>query len=112
RVTYEVIDVAHPARRSGELIEGSMDDLFTIQDKLAESVANSLKLGTPTFHASLPDTSVSQRRYLEALGYLRRYDNEQSVDNAIKALGDLASTSASGSVQAALGRAYLYKLKL
>ena len=111
RVTYEIID-AHGTRHPGELIDGSMDDLFSIQDKLADSVASSLKLGAPTFHALIADTSVSQRRYLEALGYLRRYDNEQSVDSAIQILSDLASGSSNAAVQAALGRAYLYKLKL
>jgi len=113
RVAYEVIDVTHNTRRSGELIEGSAGDLFTIQDRLAESVAATLQLGAPTFHANiLPDTSVSQRRYLEALGYLRRYDKEQSVDNAIQVLQELASSSSSASVQAALGRAYLHKFRL
>jgi serine/threonine-protein kinase len=112
RVTYEVIDITHNTRRPGELIEGSVSDLFTIQDRLAESVAATLQLGTPTFPATLPDTSVSQRRYLEALGYLRRYDNEQSVDNAIKILEELASASSSASVQAALGRGYMYKFQL
>jgi tetratricopeptide (TPR) repeat protein len=112
RVAYEVIDVTHNIRRPGELIEGSVGDLFTIQDKLADSVAASLQLGTPIFHATIPDTSVSQRRYLEALGYLRRYDNEASVDNAIKILEDLRATSNSGFIQALLGRAYLDKYKL
>jgi len=112
RVAYEVVDIGRGTRRSGDLIEGSVGDLFTIQDRLAESVATSLQLGTPTFHAALPDTSVSQRRYLEALGYLRRYDNETFVDNAIKVLEELAATSGSASVQAALGRGYLYKFQL
>jgi serine/threonine-protein kinase len=112
RVAYEVVDVGRGTRRSGELIEGAIGDLFTIQDQLAESVAASLQLGAPTFHAALPDTSISQRRYLEALGYLRRYDNETSIDNAIKVLEELAATSGSASVQAALGRGYLYKFQL
>jgi eukaryotic-like serine/threonine-protein kinase len=112
RVAYEVVDIGRGTRRAGDLIEGAVGELFTIQDRLAESVAASLQLGTPTFHAALPDTSVSQRRYLEALGYLRRYDNETSVDNAIKVLEELAATSGSASVQAALGRGYLYKFQL
>ncbi|MEK6374397.1 MAG: protein kinase [Acidobacteriota bacterium] len=112
RVAYEVVDIGRGTRRSGDLIEGAVGDLFAIQDRLAESVASSLQLGAPTFHAALPDTSVSQRRYLEALGYLRRYDNETSVDNAIQVLEELAATSGSASVQAALGRGYLYKFQL
>jgi serine/threonine-protein kinase len=112
RITYDVTDLGRNVRRSGELIEGSIDDLFTIQDRLADSVASSLQLGAPTFHGSIADTSVSQRRYLEALGYLQRRDNETSIDNAIGMLSELAATSTSASVQAALGRAYLYKFQL
>jgi serine/threonine-protein kinase len=112
RVAYEVLDLARGTSRSGDLIEGSASDLFTIQDKLADSISTSLQLGTPAFRAAGPDSSISQTRYLEALGHLRRYDNEASVDDAIKILEELAAQSSSASVQAALGRAYLAKFQL
>jgi len=112
RVAYEIVDLTHGTSRSGDLIEGSVSELFTIQDKLADSIAASLQLGTPAFHPSAPDNSVSQTRYLEALGYLRRYDSEPSVDSAIHILEELAAQSSSASVQAALGRAYLDKFQL
>jgi serine/threonine-protein kinase len=112
RVAYEIIDLTHGGSRSGDLIEGSASDLFTIQDKLADSIAASLQLGTPASRPAVPDSSVSQTRYLEALGHLRRYDSEASVDSAIHILEELASASGSASVQAALGRAYLYKFQL
>jgi serine/threonine protein kinase/tetratricopeptide (TPR) repeat protein len=112
RIAYEVVDLAQGTSRPGDLIEGSASDLFTIQDKLADSIAASLQLGAPAFRASVPDSSVSQTRYLEALGHLRRYDSEASVDSAIHILEELAAQSSSASVQAALGRAYLYKFQL
>jgi serine/threonine protein kinase/tetratricopeptide (TPR) repeat protein len=113
RVTYQVLDVARGGvDRGGDLIEGSMTDLFAIQDRLADGVATALQLGAPAFRPRQPDTTISQRRYLEALGYLRRYDNESSVDSAIHILEELAASSSSASVQAALGRAYLYKFQL
>ncbi|MEA2415437.1 MAG: eukaryotic-like serine/threonine-protein kinase, partial [Thermoanaerobaculia bacterium] len=112
RVAYEVVDLAQGTSRPGDLIEGSASDLFTIQDKLADSIAASLQLGAPAFRASVPDSSVSQTRYLEALGHLRRYDKEASVDSAIHILEELAAQSSSASVQAALGRAYLAKFEL
>ncbi|MGA8806543.1 MAG: protein kinase [Thermoanaerobaculia bacterium] len=112
RVAYEVLDVEKGTSRPGDLIEGSASDLFTIQDKLADSIAASLQLGAPAFRASVPDSSVSQTRYLEALGHLRRYDKEASVDSAIHILEELAAQSSSASVQAALGRAYLAKFEL
>jgi eukaryotic-like serine/threonine-protein kinase len=112
RVAYEIVDLTHGVSRSGDLIEGSVSELFTIQDKLADSVAASLQLGAPAFRPAVPDNSVSQTRYLEALGYLRRYDSESSVDGAIHILEELAAQSSSASVQAALGRAYLAKFEL
>src|SRR5438270_10004552 len=112
RVAYEVVDLAQGTSRPGDLIEGSVSDLFTIQDKLADSIAAALQLGAPAFRPSVPDSSVSQTRYLEALGHLRRYDSEASVDSAIHILEELAAQSSSASVQAALGRAYLAKFEL
>jgi serine/threonine-protein kinase len=112
RIAYEVVDLAQGTSRSGDLVEGSVSDLFTIQDKLADSIAASLQLGAPSFRPTAPDSSVSQTRYLEALGHLRRYDSEASVDNAIHILEELAAQSSSASVQAALGRAYLAKFQL
>jgi serine/threonine-protein kinase len=112
RVAYEIIDLTHGGSRSGDLIEGSVSELFTIQDKLTDSIATSLQLGAPTFRTAALDSRVSQTRYLEALGHLRRYDSEPEVDSAIHILEELAAQSASASVQAALGRAYLAKFQL
>jgi serine/threonine-protein kinase len=112
RVAYEIIDLAHGASRTGDLVEGSVSDLFTIQDRLAESIAASLQLGAPAFRPTSHDTAISQTRYLEALGHLRRYDDESSVDSAIQILEELSAQSGSASVQAALGRAYLAKYQL
>jgi eukaryotic-like serine/threonine-protein kinase len=112
RVAYEIVDLAQGTSRPGDLIEGSASELFTIQDRLADSIAASLQLGAPAFRPAVPDSSVSQTRYLEALGHLRRYDSTESVDSAIRILEELASQSSSASVQAALGRAYLAKFEL
>ena len=112
RVAYNIIDLEQGTSHSGDLIEGSLADLFAIQDKLTEDVALSLQLGARTFRPSPADSTISQTRYLEALGHLRRYDKEASVDSAIHILEELAAQSASASVQAALGRAYLAKFQL
>jgi serine/threonine-protein kinase len=112
RVAYEIIDLAHGGTHAGDLVEGSVSDLFTIQDRLADSIAASLQLGAPGFRPTPPDAAISQTRYLEALGHLRRYDSEAEVDSAIHILEELAAQSSSASVQAALGRAYLAKYQL
>jgi len=104
RVTYTVVD-ASTNNRWNDLIDGTASDLFGVQDEVADSVARNLDLGTTTIRTAL-DPAVSQRRYLEALGHLRRYDNPQSLESAISILEDLGE---SPTVQAALARAYLLK---
>jgi serine/threonine-protein kinase len=107
RVTYSVLD-SKSGREWRDLVEGRASDLFGVQDDVAASVARNLDLGATPARPPL-DPAVSQQRYLEAVGHLRRYDDAQSVDNAI---GILESLGDSPSVQAALARAYLYKFEL
>jgi len=107
RVTYAVLDPAS-GTESRDVVEGNVSDLFAVQDDVAESVARNLSLGATTPVRVALDPAVSQRRYLEALGHLQRYDSEQSLDSAIAILRELGD---SPSVQAALARAYLYKFQ-
>ncbi|MEO8380426.1 MAG: tetratricopeptide repeat protein [Acidobacteriota bacterium] len=104
RVTYTVLD-PHSGREWRDLVEGNVTNLFGVQDDVADSVARNLDLGKSTVRIAL-DPTVSQRRYLEALGHMRRYDDEASVAAAIEILEELGQ---SPSVQAALARAYVYK---
>jgi len=106
RVTYAVSDMRTNSAKS-DLIEGSVNDLFAVQDRVADSVAASLNLGAVPAYAL--DPQISQQRFLEALGYLRRYDDTESVDKAVSILSSLGT---SATVQASLGRAYLYKFQL
>jgi serine/threonine-protein kinase len=110
RIKYSVIDIRTGLER-GDLVDGAVNDLFGVQDRVADSVAVTLNLGSPLIKTAPIDPSVSQREFLEAIGYLRRYDDPTSVDNAISILSDLGSRSGSASIQAALGRAYLYKFQ-
>jgi serine/threonine protein kinase/tetratricopeptide (TPR) repeat protein len=111
RVNFNVLDVDNGTEK-GDVIDGPAADLFSIEDHLAASVANTLQLGAPAFRATPADTTISHARFLEALGHLRRYDSEAEVDSGIHILEDLGSKSNSASVQAALGRAYLDKFNL
>jgi tetratricopeptide (TPR) repeat protein len=106
RVTYVVNDLRSGTAKSG-LIEGSVGDLFAVQDRVADSVASALSLGVVPAYTL--DPQISQQRFLEALGYLRRYDDPDSVDKAVSILSSLGE---SATVQASLGRAYLYKFQL
>ncbi|HEX2061658.1 MAG TPA: protein kinase [Thermoanaerobaculia bacterium] len=107
RVTYSVIDTTS-GREWRDLIDGSVSNLFGVQDDVADSVARNLDLGESTVKVAL-DPAVSQQKYLEALGHLRRYDDRESLDAAIAILEDLGP---SPSVQAALARAYLHKFQI
>ncbi|HEX8410419.1 MAG TPA: tetratricopeptide repeat protein [Thermoanaerobaculia bacterium] len=108
RVTYSVLD-SRSGREWRDLIEGNVSNLFGIQDEVAASVARNLDLGNTRTTRPVLDPAVSQQRYLEALGHLRRYDSEQSLNSAIAILEDLGE---SPSVQAALARAYLHKYEI
>jgi tetratricopeptide (TPR) repeat protein/TolB-like protein/predicted Ser/Thr protein kinase len=108
RVTYSVLD-SKSGREWRDLVEGSVTNLFGVQDEVAASVARNLELGATPARVATLDPTVSQQRYLEAVGHLRRYDDEASVDNAIQILTALGE---SPSVQAALARAYLHKFEL
>lgn len=106
RVTYTILD-ARSGREWRDLLEGNVANLFGVQDDVAESVARNLELGPVTTRIAL-DPAVSQRRYLEAIGHLQRYDSDASLNAAIEILDELGQ---SPSVQAALARAYLYKFQ-
>jgi tetratricopeptide (TPR) repeat protein len=108
RVTYAERE-SQSGREWRDLVEGSVSNLFGVQDDVAASVARNLELGAAPRPAPILDPTVSQQRYLEAVGHLRRYDEESSVDNAIAILTTLGD---SPSVQAALARAYLYKFQI
>ena len=104
RVTYSVVDAVTGHQWTG-LVDGTASNLFGVQDEVAEKVAANLELGATPAGVTL-DPAVSQRRYLEALGLLQRYDNDESLDTAMNILQELGP---SPTVQAALARAYLLK---
>jgi serine/threonine protein kinase/tetratricopeptide (TPR) repeat protein len=107
RISYAIIDAQNRSQLAADTVDGTAKELFDVQDKLVTKIASFLDpKATPQRFPTL-DANVSQQRYLEALGYLRRYDDEKSLDAAISTLEDLGTTSAT--VQASLGQAYLDK---
>ncbi|HEX7150163.1 MAG TPA: protein kinase [Thermoanaerobaculia bacterium] len=112
RVTYSIYDVRTRAEVTGDTLDGNATNLFDLQDKLATSVAAALDPRAVVAKSAPLDPRVSQQRFLEALGHLRRYDKADSVDAAIGILEELGQIGSSASIQAALGRAYLAKFTL
>ncbi|MCU1244130.1 MAG: hypothetical protein JWN02_40 [Acidobacteria bacterium] len=109
RISYGIFDTRTRSELTGDTIDGSTDDLFAVQDKLVASVAAALDPQAVVAKAPRLDPGISQKRFLEALGNLRRSDNGESIDAAIKTLEEIGSGTNSASVEAALGRAYLAK---
>jgi tetratricopeptide (TPR) repeat protein len=107
RISYSIIDAQNRSQLAADTVDGAAAELFDVQDKLVTKIASFLDPKAAPQRFPTLDPNVSQQRYLEALGHLRRYDKEDELNAAINTLEDLGTTSAT--VQAALGRAYLAK---
>ena len=116
RIIYSVWNVQTRFQVAGGTVDGTAADLFGMQDQLAQSVADALKLRRRSTKPPTPsglDTARDQERYLQAIGYLQRYDQQASLDAAIQLLETLSKERPdSPLVQAALARAYLDKLSI
>lgn len=107
RATFSVLD-ADGGQLSAGQAEGPLARLLSLQDEIAALA--SAALGVPTAVATpRPESGFAEDRYLEALGHLRRYDNEAAVDAAIRILEELGD---SPEVAAARARAYLAKYRI
>jgi serine/threonine-protein kinase len=116
RITYSVLNTRDGIQVAAGSLDGSASDLFGMQDQLTDRVAGALRLPTGPRRTPSPsglETASEQDRYLRAIGALQRYDKAERIDEAIRLLEPLAGERpASALVQAALGRAYLYKFNL
>jgi eukaryotic-like serine/threonine-protein kinase len=106
RITYRILD-ARGNQISAKALDGT--ELFVLQDRIAESVAEDLALQRAARRTPTPsglDTPALQERYLSAIGLLQRYDRKESVEQALAMLQRLAAEKPdSALVQAALARA-------
>jgi tetratricopeptide (TPR) repeat protein len=116
RLTYSLWNTQTHTQVAGGDETGPASEIFLIQDKLTARVARDLGAGAVSRRTLPPaglTTTDEQERYLQALGYLQRYDNPASVDAAIGLLTGLAVEAPDAPlVQAALARAYLYQYTL
>ena len=118
RIAYEVLSVEEGRQVASGTVDGRDADLFGLQDRFAASVADALAadpeqaVPRPTAHGGL-DSAASQESYLQAIGSLQRADRTDELARAITLLEDLAAQHPdSPLVFAALGRAYLGRLRL
>ncbi len=113
RVSYEIVDPQSGKQISGDTITGSSHDVFVLEDLVAASVMQNLRI---TANAAKHPRSMSlerpadQQLFLEAIGLLQRPKDEKAIDGAITRLESiLPNARDSGSLNAMLGRAYLSK---
>jgi tetratricopeptide (TPR) repeat protein/TolB-like protein len=113
RVTFSLVGPRR-VQVAGDTIDGTMRDILLFEDLLVRRIATALEIETATIPSPKdgPDPAAHER-YVQALGYLQRYENEASVDGAIHILEKLAHGGGRDArVEAALGRAYLAKFML
>lgn len=105
RATWAVLE-ADGRQVSAGTVDGSTARLLDLQDDVARQTAGALGLAETAPAPRGVEPEFPEDRYLQALGHLRRYENEAEVDAAVRILEDLGE---SGLVQAALARACLAK---
>jgi serine/threonine-protein kinase len=114
RVSWSLI-LPHPLIQiAGGNVDGSMVDLFALEDRLAAAIRRALGADDfPRAAGARRHDPAARERYLQALGYLRRYDHAGSIEGAIGLLEKLVdSEEPSSEFFTALARAYLYKHRL
>jgi serine/threonine-protein kinase len=112
RVTYGIFN-RDGIQQSGDSIDGAASDLLHLEDQLAARIANALSTRSETQNAAVQrPAGEDQIRYLQAMGYLRRYNDEPSIDAATAILQELAARERTAAVEAALAQALLHKFVL
>jgi serine/threonine-protein kinase len=115
RVTVSLIDAASGRTLAATTATRAATDLFALQDVVAEDLLRALGRQAPARPpvAAAVLGADDQRRFTEAVGLLQRVRDEQSVDRAIVSLESvLRNARESGSVNALLARALLFKSRL
>ena len=117
RISYTLLRIEGGLQLAGDTVTGPADDVFAIEDRLAESVVDALELRSAApmgLHGRTGLESPSdQEGYLEALGLAQRFRDAKGVDTAISKLESLSPAARNSAlVNAALGGAYLSKFNI
>ena len=110
RVSYAVLDAWRGTQLAGDVLDGSAFRSFELEDELLLSLGRGLSLPVESRHdpASRPGDPAALDHYRRALGYLKRKDDQASVEGAIRLFEQLiASEGERAAYQAGLCRAYL-----
>ncbi len=89
RITYRVMDQVKGESVGGDVVDGNISDLFTVQDQVVDRICQTLN----KVYGLAPLTEPSERptrdvlaydTYLQARGYLHKYQDEKNVEIAIE----------------------------
>jgi len=113
RVAFTLTDARTGAQIAGHTLTRPDHELFQLQDALTATLRDAIDPGSVVAAAAsapVADDPAHPERYLQALGYLERRDNEASVDAAIGLLRHIVETGGNRArYHAALARAYIAK---
>jgi serine/threonine-protein kinase len=113
RVAFSLTDARTGTQIAGQTLTRPDHELFQLQDALTATLREAVDPGGATtvgVSAPVVDDPAHPERYLQALGYLERRDNEASVDAAIGLLRGIVETGGDRArYHAALARAYIAK---
>lgn len=113
RVAYSLVDCSNGRQIAGATLTGAPSEAFSLQDRIAANVAERLEVRLASEKRGGDSLDgLAQDRYLQAAGYLQRYEDEASIDGAIALLEKLRPENENMLISAALARAYLYKFRL
>jgi tetratricopeptide (TPR) repeat protein/TolB-like protein len=115
RVTFSILDPWRNVQLGGDVVDGSVLQLYDLEDAVVKGVARVLQLPVAASDVSspAPPDPAAEEKLAQAVVYLRRHDHEPSVDGAIAILDHLiAAREDSAILQATLARACLLKLRL
>lgn len=114
RLAYRLVLPGTGMLYTGGALDGSLATLLDLEDALIAALRTALDpVITPAPRRAAVRDPAAHERYLQALGYLLRHENEASVDGAIGLLRRLVESDPEvARYHATLGRAYLHKHQL
>jgi Flp pilus assembly protein TadD/TolB-like protein len=113
RITFSLLELPGGAVLASDTFSGPASDLFALEDRVVGRSLAFLQPGAKAVDMARPIAAgEGQDRYFEALGLLRRSDDDKSVSEAVRLLEAIPAGERSALVQAALTRAFLYRYRL
>jgi len=114
-VQYVLTNIEVGKELSGDVVEGDRGDLYSLEDRVAQSVISHLGVAVNSqvlraAEASAPRVEGAFEPYVKGRGYLENYDRPENVESAIDAFKHaVALDSKFAPAYAGLGKAYWRK---